>query len=390
MTNSRLEKVRALPNGTRFKFHPLPDRFRINNSFRKQERVVEVMAGDDSELVTDEYNLSNEGLFGYSTTEATEVIIIDPKPAQIDPATLVGRNVRLTGTWGERNGPKHGDIVTITAPDYLDSGPQFEHGGKSYYVILPEVPTNNSVWASNRWAGELLPEAEPTWEVEARVRVVRTEGNVYISLGDEYTIEDLWVGGDHISITPSGGRGISLRYPKDLFELIKEDNMNTFKVGDRVRRTADHVAASKYPKGTEFTVASLWDDGRGVYSDDRVSHNTGRLELVTSSPAEISRYDERLLPMFTTLANEADARGYCREYDRLAAVVGAPSRAEIKKLNAPTTREQFDALSIGDQFRYSGNPSVTYIKIGSTRLAPVNGSDTFNVSTLDNGTITKL
>lgn len=58
---------------------------------------------------------------------------------------------------------------------------------------------------------------------------------------------------------------------------------NTFKPGDRVRRTRPHLGSHKYPAGYEFTVSkvtnnTLWEEGEGTYG-----HNVGNVELVAAA-----------------------------------------------------------------------------------------------------------
>lgn len=78
----------------------------------------------------------------------------------------------------------------------------------------------------------------------------------------------------------------------------------------------------------------------------------------------LDAYNPALLPLFTKLAEEAERRGYCQEYDRVAAVAGVPSRAEIKELNKPPVPthgiEAFNALKIGDEFTVTTESGRTW------------------------------
>jgi len=79
---------------------------------------------------------------------------------------------------------------------------------------------------------------------------------------------------------------------------------------------------------------------RWTIRDNGVFRTWGADDLVIDElgpELEFTEYDASMLPMFKRLADEAASRGYCEEYDRIAAVVGAPSRAEIRRLTAPPT-----------------------------------------------------
>ena len=112
-----------------------------------------------------------------------------------------------------------------------------------------------------------------------------------------------------------------------------------FKVGDRVRRTNPNSYMG-LSFGDEGIVDKVNDAGNGLtIRGYGYGHSPRSYELVEPAPEPkadtFDKYDERMLPMFTTLAEAADDKGYCSEYDDLAALVGAPSRSEIKALNRP-------------------------------------------------------
>lgn len=44
------------------------------------------------------------------------------------------------------------------------------------------------------------------------------------------------------------------------------------------------------------------------------------------------RYHESMFPMIETLSKAADEAGYCHEYDRMARSIGAPTRAEVRRI----------------------------------------------------------
>lgn len=160
-----------------------------------------------------------------------------------------------------------------------------------------------------------------------------------------------------------------------------------FKPGDKVRRIK--IGWDRVVVGAIYTVQSL--NGSDSLRLEEVSgtYDPAYFELVPSETFD--RYDDRMLPMFTKLAEEADRQGYCAQYDRLAAIVGAPSRATIRALNRPKPLEQFQALELGDRFRAENNPAVTYIKTGIDQFTSVNGTTVWNASTdIGTGTITKL
>lgn len=46
------------------------------------------------------------------------------------------------------------------------------------------------------------------------------------------------------------------------------------------------------------------------------------------------RYHESMFPMIETLSKAAEEAGYCSEYDRMARSVGAPTRAEVRRIAA--------------------------------------------------------
>jgi hypothetical protein len=45
-----------------------------------------------------------------------------------------------------------------------------------------------------------------------------------------------------------------------------------------------------------------------------------------------ARYHESMFPMIETLSKAADEAGYCHEYDRMARSIGAPTRAEVRRI----------------------------------------------------------
>lgn len=224
----------------------------------------------------------------------------------------------------------------------------------------------------------------------------------------------------------------------------------TFKVGDRVRRTLAHFAYDNRPEGYEFIVTDVKEDrvfegvvAHGEYNlelvetkEEEVTFKKGdliraietslgnfitkgktyvalddqlnsgailiqrddgpeslvfahRFELVTPATETYDTYTPAMLPMFTRLAEEADARGYCEQYDSLASVVGAPSRAEIKKLNAPAdplaaAREAFAAIPLGHTFHFTTSdldPERRHIKTSETHYLHHWGSAEYNNET---------
>jgi len=45
-----------------------------------------------------------------------------------------------------------------------------------------------------------------------------------------------------------------------------------------------------------------------------------------------ARYHESMFPMIEALSKAADEAGYCHEYDRMARSIGAPTRAEVRRI----------------------------------------------------------
>lgn len=155
---------------------------------------------------------------------------------------------------------------------------------------------------------------------------------------------------------------------------------NTFKVGDRVK-CIDAGSNRFIKRGEHYTVSG--DESEGMVEiggEVGARYYSHRFELVTPAAERATEtydtYTPAMLPMFTKLAEEADARGYCEQYDSMASIVGAPSRAEIKKLNAPAdplaaAREAFATIPLGHTFHFTGPnevQSARHIKISDAEF----------------------
>jgi hypothetical protein len=96
--------------------------------------------------------------------------------------------------------------------------------------------------------------------------------------------------------------------------------------------------------GQERTIRTVDLDGaqarfeEGGYADD--ADWTVTLKSSLPEPPELSleealrtgAYHSALLPMMEKISQAADTAGYCAEYDRMARSVGAPTRAEVRRL----------------------------------------------------------
>lgn len=212
-----------------------------------------------------------------------------------------------------------------------------------------------------------------TFKVGDRVR--RTEdhpANVNKRRGYEFTISEVFsktvVEGDYVI------------HNKDRIELVetKEEKV-TFKAGDTVRGIE---RGSGVVKGEIYRVEKAYQISdedfllvRPATGGDTVDAFAYRFELVTpEAPETYDTYDPRMLPLFAKAAEAADKAGYCNEYDTIAAVVGAPSRAEIKKLLAPVdplqaARDAFAAIPLGHTFHFTSpgeDKTRKHIKVSDT------------------------
>lgn len=140
--------------------------------------------------------------------------------------------------------------------------------------------------------------------------------------------------------------------PADLDTLGKEPTMTDtttptrvadLRPGDVVRLTGGHWTGHT-AEGEEKTISHL-DDGRAVFTDTVSAHHVdddrwpfefvSRPEVVEPTLEEAlaeGRYHSDLFPIFEKWSAEADEAGYCAEYDRLVRRIGAPTRAEVRRI----------------------------------------------------------
>lgn len=219
------------------------------------------------------------------------------------------------------------------------------------------------------------------FKVGDRVRRIRDDF-VGIKVGDIGTIEEIKSG--------VWGSAIVLKeydfkngFTYDNFELVEAAFTPTFKAGDRV---VGVKAGSGVKEGVEYTVT---EDSYLSYGEEVVDLEghlgyvfAYRVQHIEEEPVTetFDTYDERMLPLFAKAAEEAERRGYCAEYDGIAAVIGAPSREEIRRLTAPVktpkelAQEAFDAIPVGFTFHFSDSPSRRHVKVSETTYIYDHGS----------------
>lgn len=209
-----------------------------------------------------------------------------------------------------------------------------------------------------------------------RVRAVETASGV--KQGKEYTVirDD---GSIPYILTVEDDNGAEARAYDVRFEAVvpRVNKSRPFQVGDRVRANETSEANSVF-EGQEYTVTRVIGNGNETLLDlddglgRRYAHRFDLVEPETIVPETFERYDARMLPMFTVLAEEANRSGYCAEYDRLARMIGAPSRDEIEALtpaNNSTIRDAWNEIPIGGRFDFTdqGSDKREHIKISDTQ-----------------------
>lgn len=229
-----------------------------------------------------------------------------------------------------------------------------------------------------------------TVEFKVGDRVRRINDNFAgINVGDIGTIEEIkseWWGSTIVLKEYDFKNGFTY----DKFELVEAAFTPTFKAGDRVVgvQPGSGVQEGAYYTVTEDSYLSYGEEvvdlegHLGYVFAFRVQHI--KEETVTET---FDTYDERMLPLFAKAAEEAERRGYCAEYDGIAAVIGAPSREEIRRLTAPPApvktpkelaQEAFDAIPVGHTFHFTSqgeDPNRKHIKLyDSTYLHDLGGS----------------
>lgn len=116
--------------------------------------------------------------------------------------------------------------------------------------------------------------------------------------------------------------------------------MSEIKVGDRVRTLPDRMS-SYDGKIVEFTVTEIKSHGMSsteyaVGDPENYGVYLRHLELVTPEPElSFDAYDPSMLPMLAKLVDLAERESWCPEFDKALAEIGAPDRAEIKRLTTP-------------------------------------------------------
>lgn len=140
--------------------------------------------------------------------------------------------------------------------------------------------------------------------------------------------------------------------------------------GDVVRLTGRAWASSQ--RDREVTIRRV-GDGCGYIEEQEVANhvtdNTGSWGFTfvrhadTPATPEVPAFDAdttfdayhpSMLPMIEKLSKAADDAGYCAEYDRMARSIGAPTRAEVRRL----VQERDGAKR---QIRYTVPVTVTYV-----------------------------
>lgn len=202
------------------------------------------------------------------------------------------------------------------------------------------------------------------FKVGDRVRRIR-DNFAGIKVGDIGTIEEIKNPDSEFKALVLKEYGFKNGFTYDNFELVEAAFTPTFKAGDRVVgvQPGSGVKEGAYYTVTEDSYLSFGEEVVNlagllcyvfVY---RVQHI--KEETVTET---FDTYDERMLPLFAKAAEEAERRGYCPEYDGIAAVIGAPSREEIRRLTAPPVpvktpkelaQEAFDAIPVGLTFHFT-------------------------------------
>lgn len=213
-----------------------------------------------------------------------------------------------------------------------------------------------------------------TTEFKVGDRVRRINDNFAgIKVGDIGTIEEIksgWWGSTIVLKEYDFKNGFTY----DNFELVEAAFVPTFREGDRV---VGVQRGSGVKEGVEYTVErdSYLDAGEEVVNlagilgyvfAFRVQHvkeeTVSDLYDLDGNSITLDSYNPALLPLFAKAAEEAERRGYCAEYDGIAAVVGAPSREEIRHLTAPPVpvktpkelaQEAFDAIPAGYTFHFT-------------------------------------
>lgn len=124
-------------------------------------------------------------------------------------------------------------------------------------------------------------------------------------------------------------------------DLVR-DIHGPFKVGDRVRLTGEGWTWEGTQPGKRGDIVTVIGEGgggsEGILDGGYaiVNHGSGlwAAELVTDEQTYDS-YHPSMLPMLAKVAQLAEDRGLCPEFDRILKDIGAPDRAEIKRLTQP-------------------------------------------------------
>lgn len=135
--------------------------------------------------------------------------------------------------------------------------------------------------------------------------------------------------------------------------------MTEIKVGDRVRI----ASPTNQPVGTEFTVTAVGENSHGKYAaGDPKGYGVyfNYLELVTPE-LSFDAYDPSMLPMLGKLVDLAERNSWCPEFDKALAEIGAPDRAEIKRLTTPEPVEPEMPLGIYCAKVYTDTPQSSIL-----------------------------
>lgn len=142
--------------------------------------------------------------------------------------------------------------------------------------------------------------------------------------------------------------------------------MSEIKVGDRVRTLPDRMS-SYDGKIVEFTVTEIKSHGMSsteyaVGDPENYGVYLRHLELVTPEPElSFDAYDPSMLPMLAKLVDLAERESWCPEFDKALAEIGAPDRAEIKRLTTPEPVEPEMPLGIYCAKVYTDTPQSSIL-----------------------------